>query len=71
MGVERPKRRHPRPPTGGGFVGSPYDLAASDRNDSNPANENDGVGFRVAMIPEPSTALLVACGLVGLAVTRR
>jgi hypothetical protein len=28
-------------------------------------------GFRVAMIPEPTTALLVACGLVGLGVRRR
>ena len=32
-----------------------------------PSNEVDYIGFRVAMIPEPSTALLLAVGLAGLA----
>ena len=36
-----------------------------------PEFESYGIGFRVAMIPEPSTALLLACGLAGLAVGGR
>jgi formylglycine-generating enzyme required for sulfatase activity len=56
---------------GGSFGGLSIDLAASYRVGSNPANEGDSFGFRVAMIPEPSTALLLACGLAGLAAVRR
>jgi formylglycine-generating enzyme required for sulfatase activity len=56
----------------GGSRGSdPLDLAASLRNNQNPVYEGGGIGFRVAMIPEPSTALLLACGLAGLAAARR
>jgi hypothetical protein len=59
---------------GGGFSNWVYgggDLAASIRNGTTTTNELDGVGFRVAMIPEPSTALLLATGLAGLAAARR
>jgi formylglycine-generating enzyme required for sulfatase activity len=35
------------------------------------ADDNNNIGFRVAMIPEPSTALLLTLGLVMLAVRRR
>ena len=57
----------------GGSDGSlPDILAASSRSDRYPPLDNAGsVGFRVASVPEPSTALLVACGLVGLAVRRK
>src|SRR5262245_50962655 len=34
-------------------------------------HENVGIGFRLAMIPEPGTAALFAVGLVGLAMRRR
>jgi hypothetical protein len=33
--------------------------------------ESGGIGFRVAMIPEPSTALLFGIGLLALATRRR
>jgi hypothetical protein len=54
---------------GGGFSEppDPYYRRLVDR----PTSEDDDVGFRVAMIPEPTTALLVACGLVGLVMRRR
>jgi formylglycine-generating enzyme required for sulfatase activity len=45
------------------------DLAAASRREG--TGEGRSVGFRVAMIPEPSTALLLAFGLVGLAVGQR
>ena len=34
-------------------------------------NISNALGFRVAMVPEPSTGLLMAAGLIGLAVRRR
>lgn len=44
-------------------------LAAAYRGEHGPGATAD-VGFRVALVPEPSTALLLAFGLVGLAVGR-
>jgi len=50
---------------------SPGNLAASGRSFFGPKGEGNFVGFRVAMVPEPSTALLLACGLAGLAAAGR
>ncbi len=61
----RPSSGSSRGLRGGSFDDSPGNLAASVRLDYNPTNENDSLGFRVAMIPEPSTALLLACRLGG------
>jgi len=33
--------------------------------------ESSDIGFRLALIPEPSTGLLVAVGFIGIAVRRR
>ena len=46
-------------------------LAASYRYDINPSSGNDGIGFRVASVPEPSAGLLVVLGLSGLLLRRR
>ncbi|MGA0092919.1 MAG: SUMF1/EgtB/PvdO family nonheme iron enzyme [Chthoniobacterales bacterium] len=44
----------------GGNWGSGDDvLRSSERNNRDPANEGDFLGFRVASVPEPSTAVLV------------
>jgi sulfatase modifying factor 1 len=56
---------------GGNWNDHPAHLAASVRFGYSPVIENDTLGFRVAMIPEPSTALLLACGLAGLAAPGR
>ena len=56
---------------GGGFHFYPYDLAASFPQTTLPTAEVSTFGFRVAMIPEPSTALLLAVGLAGLAAAGR
>jgi hypothetical protein len=50
---------------GGGGYHATFDLGTF------PTNEGNVVGFRLAMIPEPSTGLLVATGLLGLAFRRR
>jgi formylglycine-generating enzyme required for sulfatase activity len=55
---------------GGAWTGSAY-LDASNRFNRNPTNENDGNGFRVASVPEPSALSLLAIGLGGLAILRR
>lgn len=55
---------------GGSFGGTADTLSVSYRFD-NPLGEFASVGFRVAMIPEPSTALLLAAGLAGLAAAGR
>ena len=56
---------------GGDWGIGPHDHAASRRNDLNPTAESGGIGLRVASVPEPSTALLFASGLVALAVRKR
>jgi formylglycine-generating enzyme required for sulfatase activity len=56
---------------GGSFDYSPDTLAASYRGGDVPHNGYSDIGFRVAMIPEPSTALLLATGLAGLAAAGR
>jgi formylglycine-generating enzyme required for sulfatase activity len=35
------------------------------------SSELGRLGFRIASVPEPTTALLLACGLVGLAAAQR
>ena len=52
---------------GGGSSG----LVASMRWDDYPSYVDDGYGFRVASVPEPSTGLLVLLGLSGLLLKRR
>jgi PEP-CTERM putative exosortase interaction domain len=60
---------------GGSFGRNPQDIAASWRYyGADPDVETDDLGFRIAttfVIPEPGTGLLVAGGLIGLAVRRR
>jgi hypothetical protein len=57
---------------GGSYGTGPNELAASAVYSANAVNgEKDFIGFRVAMIPEPSTYLLVTFGLLGLAGWRR
>jgi formylglycine-generating enzyme required for sulfatase activity len=56
---------------GGSFYGGAGELAADYPVGVAPTLQNDDIGFRVAMIPEPSTGLLVAAGFAGLALRRR
>ncbi len=56
---------------GGGWYNTVGHLAASNRTGDLPVNSDDDVGFRVAMIPEPGTGLLVLAGLLGLAISER
>jgi sulfatase modifying factor 1 len=56
---------------GGTYQNSPSDLASSVRYSPGAASETPGWGFRLVMIPEPSTNLLVIAGLLGLAAYRR
>jgi sulfatase modifying factor 1 len=56
---------------GGGFFDYPFGLAASNRGSASPTFEYSYVGFRVAMIPEPGTGLLLLMGVLGLAAWRR
>ena len=53
---------------GGTFGSDSFGLLASDRFSRAPADEVSVIGFRVAIIPEPSTAVLTAMGLVCLAI---
>jgi formylglycine-generating enzyme required for sulfatase activity len=57
---------------GGSWFNAAIDTGASAQGQGSPlADDNNNIGFRVAMIPEPSTALLLASGLAALAVGRR
>jgi len=56
---------------GGAWAIASGSLAARQSNYVDPPNENIDIGFRVASIPEPSTALLMLTGLLGLAARRR
>jgi len=47
---------------GGGWFNSEHTLRSSTRNDFDPTYEDGGKGFRVASVPEPSTAVLVLLG---------
>ena len=55
---------------GGGVLFDAFLLSASARLFFNPADE-DGLGFRVASVPEPSSLLLGVLGAVGLLVWRK
>jgi formylglycine-generating enzyme required for sulfatase activity len=56
---------------GGAFDSSPTVLAASYRNFAVPGDETHTFGFRLALVPEPDTGLLVIAGLLGFAARRR
>jgi len=56
---------------GGPFDNVPEALAAFTQFIDTPDNEHHNLGFRLLMIPEPSTGLLVLAGLLGLGVRRR
>ena len=56
---------------GGGYTNKLGILAASFRFGTYPQSEASNAGFRVAMIPEPSTGLLVMAGMLGLAAWRK
>ncbi len=54
---------------GGSFLSVSFRLEASDRGGFlDPTVENDIIGFRVATVPEPSTVVLAAMGIVCLAI---
>jgi hypothetical protein len=54
---------------GGGFGSTNVRLQAIGGVDLNlPFAETGGIGFRVALVPEPSSFILAALGIVGLAV---
>jgi formylglycine-generating enzyme required for sulfatase activity len=52
---------------GGAYSFVPGNLEASIQRLGTPTDEVDFVGFRVAMVPEPGTGLLMMMGLLGLA----
>ena len=56
---------------GGSFDLNLSALPAPARGLSDPAFQESTVGFRVASIPEPSSLLLGALGMVGLLLRRR
>jgi formylglycine-generating enzyme required for sulfatase activity len=56
---------------GGEFRGSPFAMGVGFRLSDVPTNETGVEGFRLVMIPEPGTGLLVTVGLLGLAGFRR
>jgi hypothetical protein len=63
---------YPRVTRGGGFIGSDsHGLLSSVRDGKFPSVWNLDVGFRVASIPEPSTALLGTLATVGLWLRRK
>ena len=52
---------------GGSFNNSSIGLLSSSRNGLVPSNGGFSIGFRVAMVPEPSSLMLAAFGFIGLA----
>ena len=56
---------------GGGWADYSDDMLALNRIFYPPTNENLDSGFRVAEVPEPSTAVLAALGVLGLIALRR
>jgi formylglycine-generating enzyme required for sulfatase activity len=56
---------------GGSFGGNTTYIAAAYRGFTDPYYESYDRGFRVAMIPEPGTGLLLMTGMLGLAAWRR
>lgn len=46
----------------GGSFGSGYDLRSINCTFTDPASETEHIGFRVAEVPEPASAVLVALG---------
>jgi hypothetical protein len=56
---------------GGSFLDTPSNLAALPRNVDFSTAELEVLGFRVAMVPEPGTGLLVMTGLLGLVARRQ
>lgn len=51
---------------GGSYISSSDDMASFFRLSFNPANGDDQIGFRVASVPEPSTFVLGALGILGM-----
>jgi formylglycine-generating enzyme required for sulfatase activity len=56
---------------GGVFSGSPGAMGVGFQLSDVPSNETGVEGFRLVMIPEPGTALLVSVGLIGITNARR
>ena len=56
---------------GGSWSGNGFNLRSSRRSDFDPAVEANYVGFRVASVPEPSTAVLVLMGVGALYLWKR
>ena len=51
---------------GGSWLGSSGDMASSKQFYDYPIDQQNNIGFRVASVPEPNTAVLAALGLAGL-----
>ncbi len=56
---------------GGAYNPTAFSLSAASSASNGPTFESNIQGFRVATIPEPSTGLLLALGLIGLGSLRR
>jgi formylglycine-generating enzyme required for sulfatase activity len=56
---------------GGSWGDVSLNLRASSRNNLGASDQSAGVGFRVAFVPEPSSFVLAALGVIGLVVWRR